>query len=60
MDRAERDRNQDAFLREEGLCLVATVAFGIARSEFREEFLDFLRACVDLETPKPEKIAARG
>ncbi len=29
MDRALRDRNQDAFLREEGLCLVATVAFGM-------------------------------
>jgi ATP-dependent DNA helicase RecQ len=25
----ERSRNQDAFLREEGLCLVATVAFGM-------------------------------
>ena len=29
MERALRDRNQDAFLREEGLCLVATVAFGM-------------------------------
>ncbi|MGE4527717.1 MAG: DNA helicase RecQ [Rhodospirillaceae bacterium] len=29
MDRADRDANQDAFLKEEGLCLVATVAFGM-------------------------------
>jgi ATP-dependent DNA helicase RecQ len=29
MDRAARDANQDAFLKEEGLCLVATVAFGM-------------------------------
>ncbi|OLP46241.1 ATP-dependent DNA helicase RecQ [Rhizobium oryziradicis] len=29
MERALRDRNQDAFLREENLCLVATVAFGM-------------------------------
>jgi ATP-dependent DNA helicase RecQ len=29
MDRALRDRNQDAFLKEEDLCLVATVAFGM-------------------------------
>ena len=28
-DRAVRDANQDAFLKEEGLCLVATVAFGM-------------------------------
>ncbi|MVA78522.1 DNA helicase RecQ [Agrobacterium vitis] len=29
MDRALRDENQDAFLKEENLCLVATVAFGM-------------------------------
>ncbi|CAN7547029.1 DNA helicase RecQ [Rhizobium sp. LjRoot30] len=29
MDRAVRDANQDAFLKEEELCLVATVAFGM-------------------------------
>ncbi|OLP57272.1 ATP-dependent DNA helicase RecQ [Rhizobium rhizosphaerae] len=29
MDRALRDAHQDAFLKEEGLCLVATVAFGM-------------------------------
>ena len=29
MDRARRDSHQDAFLKEEDLCLVATVAFGI-------------------------------
>lgn len=29
MDRAMRDTNQDAFLKEEELCLVATVAFGM-------------------------------
>lgn len=29
MDRALRDTNQDAFLKEEDLCLVATVAFGM-------------------------------
>ena len=29
MERALRDAHQDAFLREEGLCLVATVAFGM-------------------------------
>lgn len=40
--------------------LQATVAFGVARAEFREEFIDFLRAFVDLETPRPGKVAARG
>ncbi|WP_237153019.1 DNA helicase RecQ [Oryzibacter oryziterrae] len=29
MDRTARDANQDAFLKEESLCLVATVAFGM-------------------------------
>ena len=29
MERAERDAHQDAFLKEEDLCLVATVAFGM-------------------------------
>ena len=29
MDRGVRDANQDAFLKEEGLCIVATVAFGM-------------------------------
>jgi ATP-dependent DNA helicase RecQ len=29
MDRSQRDTNQDAFLKEEDLCLVATVAFGM-------------------------------
>ncbi|MGO7786938.1 DNA helicase RecQ [Rhizobium leguminosarum bv. trifolii] len=29
MDRAVRDANQDVFLKEENLCLVATVAFGM-------------------------------
>lgn len=29
MERPLRDRHQDAFLKEEGLCLVATVAFGM-------------------------------
>jgi ATP-dependent DNA helicase RecQ len=29
MDRSARDANQDAFLKEENLCLVATVAFGM-------------------------------
>ncbi|MCX8997225.1 DNA helicase RecQ [Rhizobiaceae bacterium BDR2-2] len=29
MEREKRDANQDAFLKEEGLCLVATVAFGM-------------------------------
>ncbi|HEV7321969.1 MAG TPA: DNA helicase RecQ [Ensifer sp.] len=29
MDRAVRDKHQDAFLKEESLCLVATVAFGM-------------------------------
>ncbi len=29
MERADRDANQDAFLKEEDLCLVATVAFGM-------------------------------
>ncbi len=29
LDRAVRDANQDAFLKEENLCLVATVAFGM-------------------------------
>lgn len=29
MERATRDASQDAFIKEEGLCLVATVAFGM-------------------------------
>ncbi|MFO1107432.1 MAG: UTP--glucose-1-phosphate uridylyltransferase GalU [Amaricoccus sp.] len=40
--------------------LQATVAFGVAREEFREEFLDFLRTFVDLEAPRSGKLAARG
>lgn len=40
--------------------LQATVAFGIARPELRDEFLDFLRTLVAFETPAPEKVAIRG
>jgi len=29
MERGDRDANQDAFLKEEGLCMVATIAFGM-------------------------------
>jgi UTP--glucose-1-phosphate uridylyltransferase len=39
--------------------LQATVAFGVARSDLRDEFVDFLRSFVDLEVP-PAKIAASG
>lgn len=40
--------------------LQATVAFGIARAELRDEFMDFLRTVVDFETPTLAKRAARG
>jgi UTP--glucose-1-phosphate uridylyltransferase len=39
--------------------LQATVAFGLARPELRDEFLDFLRT-VTTEAPLPERVAARG
>lgn len=37
--------------------LQATVAFGVARPDLREEFMDFLRAFVDLEMPEMAKVA---
>jgi UTP--glucose-1-phosphate uridylyltransferase len=40
--------------------LQATVAFGLARPELRDEFLDFLRAFTAFETAVSEKVAARG
>jgi UTP--glucose-1-phosphate uridylyltransferase len=41
--------------------LQATVAFGLARPELRDEFLDFLRtATAGLGGVMPEKLAARG
>ncbi len=40
--------------------LQATVAFGMARPDLRDEFLDFLRSMVELETPVPDKVAARS
>jgi UTP--glucose-1-phosphate uridylyltransferase len=40
--------------------LQATVAFGLARPELRDEFLDFLRTVTESETPVPEKLAMRG
>ncbi|PZQ52534.1 MAG: UTP--glucose-1-phosphate uridylyltransferase [Rhodovulum sulfidophilum] len=39
--------------------LQATVAFGAARQEFREEFMEFLRSFVDLETPAAKVAASR-
>ena len=40
--------------------LQATVAFGLARSELRDEFLDFLRTVTESEARIPERFAARG
>ena len=39
--------------------LQATVAFGLARPELRDEFLDFLRAFTAFEPAEPEKVAAQ-
>ena len=40
--------------------LQATVAFGLARPELRDEFLDYLRGVTDAETMPPQRLAARG
>jgi UTP--glucose-1-phosphate uridylyltransferase len=40
--------------------LQATVAFGLARPDLREEFLDFLRAITENEWGQPAKVAARA
>lgn len=40
--------------------LQATVAFGLARPDLRDEFLDFLRAITENESRRPEKVAARA
>ena len=39
--------------------LQATVAFGVARPDLREEFVEFLRSFVDLEVPAPKVAAGR-
>ncbi len=38
--------------------LQATVAFGIAREDLRDEFLEYLRSVIDLEAETPKKVAA--
>jgi UTP--glucose-1-phosphate uridylyltransferase len=38
--------------------LQATVAFGIAREELREEFLDFLRSIAEIDSGQPARVAA--
>ncbi len=40
--------------------LQATVAFGLARPDLRDEFLDFLRTVTENEFRRPEKVAARA
>ncbi len=40
--------------------LQATVAFGLARPDLRDEFLDFLRAYTAFEAAVPEKLAVSG
>ena len=40
--------------------LQATVAFGIARPDLRDEFIDFLRTIVETELTPAPKLAARG
>ena len=40
--------------------LQATVAFGLARPDLREEFLEFIRTVAESETLPPVKVAARG
>jgi UTP--glucose-1-phosphate uridylyltransferase len=40
--------------------LQATVAFGMARPDLRDEFLDFLRTILDSEDGPPAKVAARA
>ncbi len=40
--------------------LQATVAFGIARPDLRDEFIDFLRTVLDTELMPSPKLAARG
>jgi UTP--glucose-1-phosphate uridylyltransferase len=40
--------------------LQATVAFGLARPDLRDEFLDFLRAITENEWGQPAKVAARA
>jgi UTP--glucose-1-phosphate uridylyltransferase len=40
--------------------LQATVAFGLARDELRDEFLEFLQSVVDMHARLPERAVARG
>jgi UTP--glucose-1-phosphate uridylyltransferase len=40
--------------------LQATVAFGVARPELRDEFLEFLRSITDLEVDTRGRLAANG
>jgi UTP--glucose-1-phosphate uridylyltransferase len=40
--------------------LQATVAFGLAREDLREEFLDFLRGVTAADMPAAERVVARG
>jgi UTP--glucose-1-phosphate uridylyltransferase len=40
--------------------LQATVAFGLARPDLREEFLDFLRTVTEIEWSQPAMVAARA
>ena len=40
--------------------LQATVAFGLARPDLRDEFLDFLRTVTESEIALSAKVAARG
>ena len=39
--------------------LQATVAFGLARPDLRDEFLEFLRTVTGSEDPAPARVAAR-
>jgi UTP--glucose-1-phosphate uridylyltransferase len=40
--------------------LQATVAFGLARPDLRDEFLEFLRSLTETELRQPAKVAARA
>ena len=40
--------------------LQATVAFGLARPDLRDEFLDFLKSITESELSRPPKVAARA